>query len=114
MFRGLGGSSRVVLLVSVCVVSACGAASSGDSSSNTAAPVEVPTPAPTPTPTPAVTQTQVSGALDDSIGAGVDAYGYADLPLRAGGHRYFVNSSTGSDSNGCSNAQQPGTALRTI
>lgn len=45
---------------------------------------------------------------------GVDSTGFANLPLRSGAHRYFVNSATGTDGNGCSGAQQPGTPLRTI
>jgi hypothetical protein len=57
---------------------------------------------------------QASSTYDTSIGNGVDANGFADLPLRSGAHRYFVSSATGSDSNGCSGAQQPGTPLRTI
>jgi hypothetical protein len=36
---------------------------------------------------------------DTSIGNGVDALGFASLPLRVGATRYYVNSSTGSDSN---------------
>src|SRR4051794_29373898 len=103
MFRGLSGLSRIVLLFSSSVVTACSSAGGNDASSNTTAPAEtqIVTPAPAPTPTPA--QTAISGALDESIGSGVDAYGYANLPLRSGAHRFFVNSSTGSDSNGCSN-----------
>jgi hypothetical protein len=44
----------------------------------------------------------------------VDANGYADLPLRAGAHRYFVSSASGADGNGCSGAQQAGMPLRSI
>ena len=36
------------------------------------------------------------------------------MPLRSGAHHYFVNSSVGSDSNGCSGAQQPSAPLKTI
>ena len=66
------------------------------------------TPTPTPTPTPA-------GAMvyDASVGSGVDA-GFAVLPLRSGAHRFFVNSSAGSDGNGCSGAQVPATPLKSI
>jgi hypothetical protein len=51
---------------------------------------------------------------DTSIGVGVDGNGFANLPLRSGARRFFVSSATGSDGNGCSGAQQPGTPLRTI
>jgi hypothetical protein len=56
----------------------------------------------------------VAATYDTSIGVGVDANGYANLPLRAGAHRYFVSSATGSDANGCAAAQQPATPMRTI
>jgi hypothetical protein len=36
------------------------------------------------------------------------------LPLRSGAHDYFVDSASGSDGNGCANAQQPGTPLKTL
>jgi hypothetical protein len=39
----------------------------------------------------------------------VDANGFADLPLRSGAHRYFVNSSAGSDNNSCASAQSAAT-----
>jgi hypothetical protein len=42
---------------------------------------------------------------DTSIGNGVDANGFADLPLRSGAKRIFVNSSTGSDNNSCTAAE---------
>jgi hypothetical protein len=48
------------------------------------------------------------------MGTSVDADGFAQLPLRSGAHRYFVNSASGSDSNGCSSAQAPATPLKTI
>src|SRR4051794_16857956 len=65
------------------------------------------TPTPTPTPTP-------SSTYDASVGNGVDAAGFADLPLRAGAHRYFVSSATGSDGNGCAAAQSPAAPKATI
>jgi hypothetical protein len=68
----------------------------------------------TTTVTPPTTVTTTAVAYDTTIGAGVDAYGYANLPLRSGAHRYFVNSATGADGNGCSGGQQPGTPLKTI
>ena len=40
-------------------------------------------------------QTPVSGAVDDSIGTGIDAYGYANLPLRTGAHRFVVQGGLG-------------------
>ena len=54
------------------------------------------------------------GVYDASIGAGVDADGFASLPLRSGAHRFFVNSATGADSNGCSGSQQPSSPLKSI
>jgi hypothetical protein len=42
----------------------------------------------------------------------VDSAGFADLPLRSGAHRFFVNSTSGSDANGCSS--DPARPLRTI
>ena len=50
---------------------------------------------------------------DTSIGTGVDADGFAGLPLRSGAHRYFV-SSGGSDGNGCSGGQQSSAPLKTV
>jgi hypothetical protein len=47
------------------------------------------------------------GSYDASIGLGVDVSGFADLSLRSGGRRYFVNSATGSDENSCAAAQVP-------
>lgn len=44
----------------------------------------------------------------------MDSAGFANLPLRSGAHRYFVNSATGSDSNGCSGAQSATKPLKTI
>ena len=77
-----------------------GSTTGGTTTTTTTAPVS------TPTPTSAA-------VYDASIGTAVDADGFATLPLRSGAHRYFV-SSVGSDRNGCSNAQQPATPLRTI
>jgi hypothetical protein len=75
------------------------------------APSVVPTPTITPAPTLSATGTV---SYDASIGNGVDANGFANLPLRAGAHRYFVNSAAGSDGNGCGGAQQAATPLRSI
>lgn len=50
---------------------------------------------------------------DTSIGNGVDANGFTSLPLRAGAHRYYVNSSTGSDANTCTQAQSASTPKAT-
>ena len=108
-------SARAALLASLWLLGACGAASgptAADDTGNTAAPVAT---SPAPTPTPAATPTPVSGGVYDiSVGMGVDADGFATLPLRSGAHRYFVNSASGSDGNGCSNAQQPAAPLKTI
>ena len=71
------------------------------------------------TPTPAVSITPppsqtAASTYDTSIGDGVDAAGFADLPLRAGAHRYFVSSAAGSDSNSCSAATAPTAPKATI
>jgi hypothetical protein len=58
--------------------------------------------------------TSGTATYDTSIGSGVDSNGFANLPLRSGAHRFFVNSSTGSDSNGCSGAQKAASPLATI
>jgi hypothetical protein len=76
---------------------------------------KTPTPTPTPTPTStAITAPAGSVVYDTSIGASVDTDGFAQLPLRSGGHRYFVSSTGGSDSNSCSAAQSPSTPLATV
>ena len=103
---------RAVPLALACFLGACGSATADSNSENTAAPVaEAPAPTPTPTPTPVPVS---GGVYDGSIGAGVDADGFASLPLRSGAHRFFVNSATGADSNGCSGSQQPSSPLKTI
>jgi hypothetical protein len=71
--------------------------------------------APTPTPAPSPTGTSINSVTyDTSIGNGVDANGFADLPLRLGAKRFYVNSSTGSDSNGCAGAQSPSSPVATV
>ena len=81
-------------------------------SNDTAAPTHSPTAPVTVTTSPPVTTSPA--VYDTSIGVGVDANGFANLPLRPGARRFFVSSATGSDGNGCSGAQQPTTPLRTI
>ena len=44
----------------------------------------------------------------------MDSAGFANLPLRSGAHRYFVNSAIGSDANGCGGAQSAAKPLKTI
>ena len=75
-----------------------------------------PSPTPSPTPTPTVSFPASSGSVtwDDSVGAGVDAAGFANLPLRAGARRLFVNSASGSDAAGCAGAVSPATPLKSI
>jgi hypothetical protein len=51
---------------------------------------------------------------DTSIGNGVDSNGFADLPLRSGAKRFFVNSSAGSDGNSCASAQSPSAPKATL
>lgn len=112
----------LMLLASTCLLSACGSSGgtdaasalksskSGVNSGKGGGPT-TPTPTPAPTPTPTTTST---ATYDASIGNGVDANGFADLPLRSGAHRYFVSSATGSDSNGCGAGQQAATPLKSI
>lgn len=69
---------------------------------------------PTPTPTATSTTTVTAVTYDTSVGNGVDANGFADLPLRAGAKRFYVNSSTGSDSSSCTSAQSASTPLATV
>jgi hypothetical protein len=103
---------RAVTVALLCLLGGCsGAVVDNSGSGNTAAPV-VATPTPTPTSTPIAAPIS-GGTYDTSIGASVDADGFAQLPLRSGAHRYFVNAS-GSDGNGCSGGQQPTTPLKTI
>jgi hypothetical protein len=115
MVERFGLSSQIGLLACLCSLGACGVSSGPSADENASAPVATPSvTAPSPpvsVPTPAVID---QGGYDASIGVGVDANGFADLPLRAGAHRYFVNSATGNDGNGCSAAQQPATPLKTI
>ena len=44
----------------------------------------------------------------------MDSAGFANLPLRSGAHRYFVNSAIGSDANGCGGAQSAAKPLKSI
>jgi hypothetical protein len=113
LVRFFRGSAPLVLLAATCVTGACSSSNrnaAADETPPTTTPTPTPTPAPTPTPLPATG----SATYDTSVGNGVDANGFADLPLRAGAHRYFVNSARGSDGNGCGGAQQPATPLKTI
>ena len=83
---------RAVPLALVCFVGACGSATADSNSENTAAPVaEAPTPTPTPTPTAAPVPVS-GGVYDASIGAGVDADGFA-AACRCAAER-IVSSST--------------------
>jgi hypothetical protein len=120
--------SPILMIVSLGLLSACGSNSASDSASALGGRgrVKVPpakitdpsttggsttTTTTTPTPTsPAVS----SSGYDGSSGAGVDANGFASLPLRSGAQRYFVSSASGSDGNGCAGAQRPSTPLRSI
>ena len=70
--------------------------------------------APAPIATPAPASAQQLGLYDTAIGTSVDASGFAVLPLRSGASRYFVNSASGADSNGCAGARAPTKALKTI
>ena len=106
--------SGMAPLALICFLSACGTAQADNEADNSAAPVAAPAPVTTPTPTPTPVAAVSGGVYDASIGAGVDADGFASLPLRSGAHRFFVNSARGSDGNGCSSAQQSGTPLKTI
>jgi hypothetical protein len=109
----------MILAVAMCLLSACassnGAVDSGDPGSGDAIGAKGGIPGSggkgKPSPAPVSDPVSVSSPVtyDASIGLGVDANGFADLSLRPGAHRYFVNSATGSDRNGCSAAQSPAT-----
>jgi hypothetical protein len=110
--RSFRGKDRVVLLA--ILLGACGAnANNNGTPDNSAASAPAATPTSPPSVSPTSSQTPTSG-YDASIGNGVDANGFADLPLAPGAHRYFVSSATGSDSNGCGPAQQPSAPLKSI
>jgi hypothetical protein len=51
---------------------------------------------------------------DTSIGLGVDTNGRTDLTPRVGASKFYVRTSTGSDSNTCTQAQSPSTPKATI
>jgi hypothetical protein len=113
----------LLLMTSVCMLSACtsstgtdaasamgskgkakGVGNGGGGSSSTTGGT---TTTPTPTPTPVSTGT---ATYDTSIGNGVDANGFADLPLRQGDKRIYVNALPGyggSDSNNCLSPSTP-------
>lgn len=118
---GLAGGLRFGAVGLMALLAACSSASGNNTSSDSnavdaaAAPIT-----PTPTLAPAVAPVANTGtsitavSYDTSIGNGVDTSGFADLPLRSGAKRFFVNSSTGSDGNGCSGAQSPSRPLATF
>jgi len=107
--RSFADGSRIWLLGIVCLASACGRADGSAASDNVSAVGPTVTPTPAATVIPPAAQTPISGAYDTSVGNGVDAAGFADLPLRSGAHRYFVSSSSGSDGNDCAAATNPAT-----
>jgi hypothetical protein len=108
------GFSSMTMVSCLALLSACSASDGTGAATDLGRKIKVvPTPAPTPTPTPTTTTTSTT-VYDTSVGNGVDANGFADLPLRSGAHRYFVNSTTGSNANGCAAAQQPGTPMKSI
>lgn len=116
-------------MASLSALSACTSSSAADSSTDagkalgktkgsttgggggTATPTS--TPSPTPAPSTGTATYDTSIGVDSGNGA-VDSAGFANLPLHSGAHRFFVNSATGSDGNGCSGAQQPSKPLKTI
>jgi hypothetical protein len=110
------------VLVSAPLLSGCGTASdattmggkAGQAHGNNGKPGSTTTTTPTPTPTPTPTTSITSVTYDTSIGNGVDANGFASLPLNTGASRYYVNSSTGSDSNSCATAKNPATPKATL
>ncbi|WP_341632046.1 hypothetical protein [Sphingomonas agri] len=111
----------MMLLASACFLSACGSAGATDAASamkSSKANVNSNGGGPTtPTPTPTTTSTSTSSTTvtyDTSVGNGVDANGFASLPLRSGAHRYFVSSAKGSDANSCAAAQVSNTPKATI
>jgi hypothetical protein len=57
--------------------------------------------------------TATNFVYDDSVGLSV-TNGFADLSLRVGARRFFVNSASGSDGNGCTGAQSASKPLKTL
>jgi hypothetical protein len=112
LVRGFSGSSRIALLAFMCVLSACGR-NVKDSTAPEDPAVTPSPPPPLPVTPPPPAQAPLSG-YDASVGNGVDSAGYADLPLRAGAHRYFVSSATGSDANGCTSAESASAPKATL
>jgi len=104
-----------VLLFSL--VGACSSAHRNNTNSDTTT-----TTAPSPSTSTTTTTVATTGAgtsitavtYDTSIGNGVDANGFADLPLRSGAKRFFVNSAAGSDGNSCSSAQSASAPKATL
>jgi len=107
-----------VLLAATCLLASCGGGGAVTGTAPVtlaAAPTPTPSPTPSPTPTPAAATTStVTVEYDASVGLGVDAAGFANLPLRSGAKRFFVSSSSGNDANGCGSATAPATPLRTL
>src|SRR4051812_17295297 len=95
-------SSLTLLLASTAVLSGCTSSAAADAASEMGGKgkgkirvtdgggggTTTTTPPPT---TVTATPPTASGPFDTSIGNGVDAYGYANLPLRAGAHHFFVS-----------------------
>jgi hypothetical protein len=116
LVRAKSDGGRLMLLAVLCLVSACSSSGGNSTSDNSGAVGPTVTPPPTTavvTPPPPA-QAASSSTYDTSVGMGVDSNGFANLPLRAGAHRYFVSSAAGSDANGCAAAQQPDKPLATI
>jgi hypothetical protein len=115
--KDLFASRLLAIAFSFILVSACSSASdsNGASDSNTVAATEVPVTSPPVTASVTPVATSITNATyDTSVGNGVDANGFADLPLRSGAKRFYVNSSTGSDNNSCTGSQSASAPKATI
>jgi len=108
----------LMMVASLSLLSACSSSNGTDAASEMGRKMKLTgggsggsTPTPTPTPTP----TSITAVTyDTSIGNGVDVSGFADLPLRSGAKRFFVNSAAGSDGNSCSAAQSASAPKATL
>jgi hypothetical protein len=116
VLKALIDARRVGALTFAFLVTACSSAG-GDNASpdSNAAGTSVASPSTSTPTTSANTGTSITAVTyDTSIGNGVDSNGFADLPLRSGAKRFFVNSSAGSDGNSCASAQSPSAPKATL
>ena len=100
-----------------CLLGGCSSAHRNNSKSDNTTTVAPPSSSSTTSTTgatPAAGTSITDVTYDKSVGNGVDASGFASLPLRSGAKRFFVNSSSGSDGNSCSAAQSASAPKATL